>query len=86
MVGDGIMTRRLLGLLVLGALAACGKEGSLEPAPGMTAPPKPATALVAPTTEDLLTPSSQAAPRRVDELLRRSEERRDDRFDLPPPG
>ena len=36
------------------------------------------------TTEQMLTPPPIARPDRVDELLRRSEERRDDRFDLPP--
>jgi hypothetical protein len=33
----------------------------------------------------LLTPPPIARPERVDELLRRSEEREEDRFDLPPP-
>jgi hypothetical protein len=32
----------------------------------------------------MLTPPPIARPERVDELLRRSEERRDDRFSLPP--
>jgi hypothetical protein len=31
-----------------------------------------------------MTPEVQARPRRSDELLKQSEERRDDRFDLPP--
>jgi hypothetical protein len=31
-----------------------------------------------------MTPSVQARPQRSDELLKQSEERRDDRFDLPP--
>jgi hypothetical protein len=33
---------------------------------------------------ELLTPPPFARPDRVDETLRRSEERQDDRFDLPP--
>jgi len=40
----------------------------------------------APSGEELLVPSSQAKPERSDELLRRSEKRQDDEFDLPPPG
>ena len=46
----------------------------------------PAMAQTEPTTDDLLEPSTQQGPERVDELLRRSEEREDDPFDLPPPG
>ena len=80
------MMGRIAALSLLLALAACGKANELKPAAGMTAPPKPAAMAVAPTTAELLTPSTQAEPERVDELLRRSEERADDRFDLPPPG
>jgi hypothetical protein len=36
------------------------------------------------TTDELLAPPPVGRPGRVDELLRRSEEREDDRFDLPP--
>jgi hypothetical protein len=39
-----------------------------------------------PTVEELIEPSSQARPKRSDELLKRSEERREDKFDLPPKG
>ena len=66
-------------------LSACGSRLPLEPAPGASMPMKPALAARAPTTEELLTPPPIADPQRVDELLRRSEEREDDRFDLPPP-
>ena len=72
----------LLGLL---ALAACGSRVPLRPAAGQGTPPVPAMASTAPTTDQLLTPTTEARPERVDELLRRSEERQDDRFDLPPP-
>ena len=68
-------------LLVLGA---CGAREPLRPEPGDTMPPAPAMASRAPTTEELLTPPPIARPERVDEPLRRSEEREDDRFDLPP--
>jgi ABC-type glycerol-3-phosphate transport system substrate-binding protein len=73
-------------LALLAALAACGKTEDLAPRAGMAPPTKPATMAVAPTTQQLLTPSSQAQPERVDELLKKSEQRQDDRFDLPPPG
>ena len=39
-----------------------------------------------PTAADLLEPTTQAHPERVDELLKRSEPRGLDRFDLPPSG
>lgn len=66
------------------ALAACGGREELQPAQGKTLPPAPYGAEAQPTPSDLMTPSVQARPERSDDLLRRSEERRDDRFDLPP--
>jgi hypothetical protein len=38
-----------------------------------------------PTAQDLLTPPTYARPDRVDELIRRSQPRAVDLFDLPPP-
>jgi len=67
-------------------LAACGGREPLQPAQGESMPVAPAMALATPTTDDLLEPTTQQRPDRVDELLRRSEEREDDPFDLPPPG
>jgi hypothetical protein len=74
--------KRAVGLLLL--IAACGKQGELMPkAPPGEAPkndpakPLPSTLLIRPT---------QAEPARVDDPLSRSQERRDDRFNLPPPG
>ena len=67
-------------------LTACGGREPLQPAQGEGMPVAPAMAQTEPTTEDLLEPSTQQRPERVDELLRRSEEREDDPFDLPPPG
>ena len=69
--------------LLLFALAACGGREPLRPKPGESLPVAPKMAAKAPTTEELLTPPPAARPERVDEPLRRSEERRDDRFDLP---
>jgi hypothetical protein len=41
-------------------------------------------AIRAPTTDEMLDPPPIARPERAGEPLRRSEEREDDRFDLPP--
>ena len=68
------------------ALGACGRAGELRPPPGGALPVKPKLATVTPTPEQLLTPPAVARPVRVDEILRRSEPRRPDRFDLPPPS
>jgi len=65
-------------------LAACGGREALQPAPGHQMPIAPAMASHVPTTEELLTPPVMARPERVDEALRRSEVREEDRFDLPP--
>lgn len=67
-------------------LTACGNRGALQPAKGEAMPPAVYGEAKAPSGEDLLVPSTQAMPERSDELLRRSEERQDDEFDLPPPG
>lgn len=70
---------------VLLALAACGSREGLMPAAGQSLPPQPAQSARAQAPDDLLRLSPIARPKRVDEPLRRSEEREDDRFDLPPP-
>lgn len=67
-------------------LTACGNRGALQPAKGETLPPPVYGEMKTPSGEELLVPSSQAMPERSDELLRRSEKRQDDEFDLPPPG
>lgn len=74
-------------ILFLGAglaLAACGKVGDLEPRSGNTLPPKAYGQTAEPTADVLTTPSVQARPGRTDELLKRSERREDDPFDVPP--
>ncbi len=75
---------RTILILVAATLSACGLKEPLQPPPGETLPPAPAAARAAPTSEDLLAIPTIARPERVDELLRRSEERPADRFDLPP--
>ena len=67
-------------------LAGCGKVSPLRPAEGQSLPVKPAMASVTPDAEQLLTPPSYAKPERIDELMKRSQPRRADRFDLPPPS
>jgi hypothetical protein len=67
-------------------LAACGKLQPLKPVAGQAMPPKPANAPQALTVDQLLERSPQTRPERVDDVLRKSEERRDDHFDLPPAG
>ncbi len=67
------------------ALGACGRMAELQPARGQPLPVKPLLARTTPTAEQLLTPPTNADPERIDELVKRSEPRRPDRFDLPPP-
>ncbi len=71
--------------LALG-LAACGSRQELRPTVGASLPPKPYAVAIDPTPQQLMTPDTQARPGRSDSLLDRSQERRSDKFDLPPPG
>jgi len=75
---------KLAGIALL-ALAGCGSVGDLKPAAGQSLPVKPLMARATPTAEDLLTPPTYARPTRIDELMKRSEPRVSDPFDLPPP-
>lgn len=72
--------------VLLVALGACGSREDLKPQAGQSAPVIAAGAKRAATTEELTTPDAQAKPTRSDELLKRSERREPDDFDLPPPG
>jgi hypothetical protein len=67
-------------------LSGCGGRVQLTPKAGKSLPIKPEGAATVPTPEALMTPSTQAVPKRSDEQLKRSEKRQDDKFDLPPPG
>jgi hypothetical protein len=80
------MNRRLALLLPLVLLAACGQTRELAPPPSEELPPAPYGADHQLSAEELLEPDPQAAPERSVELRRRSEEREDDPFDLPPEG
>jgi hypothetical protein len=68
------------------ALSACGGTQVLKPKAGASLPPKPEFAATVPTPDQLMTTDDQARPQRNDELLLKSEKRRDDKFDLPPTG
>src|SRR5437763_16548289 len=76
---------RFLLLAAVLALAGCGKVADLKPTAGKSLPVKPLLARTTPTAKDLLTPPTYAKPERVDELMTRSEPRKLDPFDLPPP-
>jgi hypothetical protein len=80
--------RTLFTLFTLGGaallLAACGSREPLRPAPGQTPPPVSKMTARAPTTQELLAQPPIARPERQDEVLSRSQERKDDPFDLPP--
>ena len=78
--------RRWLILPLLLVAAGCGKQQGLEPRAGASLPPRPALAQATPTPDQLLAVPIDVRPGRSDELLTRSEERPEDRFDLPPPG
>jgi predicted small lipoprotein YifL len=76
---------RVTILATLALLAGCGKMAPLQPPPGKPMPVKPLMARTTPTVEQLLTTPIYARPNRVDELVKRSEARKPDPFDLPPP-
>ena len=77
--------KRSLIIVSVAALAGCGRQVELQQAPGHPLPVKPLMARTTPTVDDLLTPPSYTRPDRVDELLKKSEPRKADPFDLPPP-
>ena len=82
------MTPRQLATaaLLAAALAAagCGRQVALAPKPGMKPVPTPAFAAKPESPDALIHPSTQARPLRNADLLSRSEERKEDPFDLPP--
>jgi predicted small lipoprotein YifL len=78
------MMRTLVLFAFAAALAACGSRSPLEPAAGASLPPPAYGAVESPETDELLELPTLAAPERSVELRRRSEEREDDPFDLPP--
>ena len=65
-------------------LAACGSRAPLTPPESASLPVAPHGATAPPNADELLRRDALAAPERSVELRRRSEERQDDPFDLPP--
>lgn len=78
------MIRPLALAALMLTVSACGARAPLRALPGSSLPIQGETAAARPTPEQLMTPDTQARPKRTDEQLRKSEERREDRFDLPP--
>ena len=78
------MLRRIGVVVLVAALCACGRTAALRPAQGEPLPVKPLMARNTPSADKLLTPPTNADPERVDELIKRSQPRPVDRFDLPP--
>jgi hypothetical protein len=76
------MTRLLILSPLL--LAGCGSAVGLKPPSGGQLPVAPYGAAVQPNPTQLVTPTPQQRPQRSDELLKSSEARRTDEFDLPP--
>jgi len=79
------MIKRLALLLIAITAASCGSRSDLQPQAGKSLPQKPALAREPLTAEQLLVLPPMAKPKRVDELSKRGEVRKPDRFDLPPP-
>ena len=73
----------LIGVVL--TLGSCGRVADLQPAAGKSLPVRPMMARTTPTAKQLLTPPPYARPDRVDELVKRSQPREPDPFDLPPP-
>lgn len=78
------MNKALLPIAMLSLLVACGSKQDLKPNVGSQLPEKPMGAIAVPTPLELMTATDQARPQRSDEVLVRSQERREDKFDLPP--
>lgn len=77
--------KRLAGIVALVLLAGCGAREPLEPAAGKSLPVQAYGAEKQASAADLTKPPIQTRPARSDDLLRSSDERRNDEFDLPPP-
>jgi hypothetical protein len=76
---------RIMATAGVALVAGCGHVADLKPAAGHSLPVKPLMARATPTVNELLTIPPYAKPDRVDELVKRSQPRAQDPFDLPPP-
>jgi predicted small lipoprotein YifL len=77
--------RRSTAFAALLLLAACGKQGALEPRAGRPAPQRAATQVRAATPQEMPKIDPQAVPQRVDDNQGALPERGNDPFNLPPP-
>jgi hypothetical protein len=77
--------RSCLAAAAVLVLAGCGRVSEMTPAPGQSLPVRPQMARATPTASELLALPPYAKPDRIDELVKRSEARAEDPFDLPPP-
>lgn len=83
---EGQGMTRWIALGIIGALlTGCGAKQNLQYREGKS-PPTPVTSVSPPTFQQMMTRPPQAAPERNDEPLKKSQDRPDDKFDLPPPG
>lgn len=78
------MKRILIATLTLVALAGCGSRKDLALKPGQTPAPVARGAERSQTPDEMTRFETQARPDRSGEPIIRSQERRDDMFDLPP--
>lgn len=76
--------RRIAVLVLVSLLAGCGVTAPLKPKAGKDLPVAPVGRDTRPSPEELLQVRPQAAPERSVELRKKSEDREDDPFDLPP--
>ena len=76
--------RRISVLALTLVLAACGVRADLKPQAGKQLPPAPYGREDSPSSARLLASTPQAVPERSVELRKRSEQRADDPFALPP--
>jgi hypothetical protein len=76
--------KRLVMLTAGLALAGCGAREELKPTASAALPVAPYGASATPTPTDLLQPPAQTRPARSDDLIQSSDQRRSDKFDLPP--
>lgn len=78
------MVRAATLLALVAALSACGVARPLKPVAGKQLPVAPVGRETRPTADELLKVQTQAAPARNIELRSKSEDRKDDPYDLPP--
>lgn len=76
--------KRLVALLVVASLAACGRMGPLKHPQGAKPVPTALGATRPATPDELMTPSTQSRPQRNIDILNKSDRRPLDPFTIPP--